>query len=89
MVLGISPDDVKSHQKFRTKFDLPLTLVVDSDHKIAEAYGTWGEKSMYGKKYMGIIRSHFIIDSQGKLADIQFKVSPENSVERAMNSLKE
>src|SRR5688572_30668794 len=67
VVLGVSPDGVKSHQKFRTKHDLPFTLIVDEDHAIAEAYGVWQEKSMYGKKYMGVVRSHFIIDEEGKI----------------------
>ena len=87
VVLGVSPDGVKSHQKFKTKFDLPFTLLVDSDHQIAEAYGVWNEKSMYGKTYMGITRSHFVIDEQGRIADAQVKVSPAESVERALAAL--
>jgi peroxiredoxin Q/BCP len=87
VVLGVSPDDEKSHVKFKTKYDLPFTLLVDSDHKVAEAYAAWGEKSNYGKTYMGVIRSHFVIDEQGKLADIQLKVSPKDSVERAIASI--
>ena len=87
VVLGVSPDGVKSHQKFKTKFNLPFTLVVDEDHRIAEAYGVWGERSNYGKTYMGIIRSHFVIDEQGKIADAQVKVSPTDSVERAIAAL--
>ena len=87
VVLGVSPDNEKSHQKFKTKYDLPFTLLVDTDHAVAEAYGVWGEKSMYGKKYMGIIRSHFIIDEAGRIADEQVKVSPGESVERAMTAL--
>ena len=66
VVLGVSPDGVKSHQKFKTKFNLPFTLMADEDHAIAEAYGVWVEKSMYGKKYMGIERSHFVIDEAGQ-----------------------
>jgi peroxiredoxin Q/BCP len=80
VVLGSSPDGVKSHQKFKTKYDLPFTLLVASDHKVAEAYGVWGQKSFMGKKYMGIIRSHFVIDEQGNIADAQVKVSPHESV---------
>lgn len=87
VVLGISPDDEKSHTKFKTKYNLPFTLLVDSDHKVAEAYEAWGEKSLYGKKYNGVIRSHFVIDEEGKLADIQLKVSPQDSVERAIASI--
>ena len=86
-VLGISPDGVKSHQKFKTKFDLPFILLADEQHAVAEAYGVWGEKSMYGKKYMGITRSHFVIDEQGRIADAQVKVSPQESVERALKAL--
>jgi len=87
VVLGVSPDDEKSHVKFKTKYNLPFTLLVDSDHKVAEAYEAWGEKSLYGRKYDGVIRSHFVIDEQGKLADIQLKVSPKDSIERAIASI--
>lgn len=87
VVLGISPDGVKSHQKFKSKYDLPFTLLVDEDHSAAEAYGVWQEKSMYGKKYMGIVRSHFIVDEAGRLADVQIKVSPTDSVELALKLL--
>jgi len=83
-VLGISPDGVKSHQKFKTKHNLPFTLLADEDHAVAKAYGVWGKKSMYGREYMGIIRSHFVIDEKGKLADIQVEVSPTDSVQRAL-----
>lgn len=84
LVLGISPDDTKSHVKFRTKFNLPFTLLSDVDHAVAEAYGVWGEKSMMDKKYMGIIRSHFIVDENGKLIDVQVNIKPEASVAGAM-----
>ncbi len=87
VVLGISPDDAKSHQKFKTKYDLPFLLLVDGDHAVAEAYGVWGEKSMYGKKYMGILRSHFVIDENGHLADVQVKVSPQDSVKLALEKI--
>ena len=87
IVLGVSPDGAKSHQKFKTKFNLPFTLIADEDHSIAEAYGVWVEKSMYGKKYMGIERSHFVIDENGKVVDAQVKVKPEDSVERAIATL--
>ena len=84
VVLGVSPDVVRSHQKSKTKFNLPFILLADEQHAVAEAYGVWGEKSMYGKKYMGITRSHFVIDEQGVIADAQVKVSPQESVERAI-----
>ena len=83
VILGVSPDGVASHQKFKTNYELPFTLLVDSDHAIAEQYGVWAKKSMYGKKYMGIVRSHFVIDEGGKIADAQYKVSPKDSVKRA------
>jgi len=87
VVLGVSPDGVKSHQKFKTKFNLPFTLVVDEDHAIAAAYGVWVEKSMYGKKYMGVERSHFVIDEQGVIVDAQVKVKPDDSVLKALAAL--
>ena len=87
LVLGISPDDEKSHRKFKTKYDLPFTLLVDAEHTVAEAYGVWQEKSMYGKKYMGIVRSHFVVDEAGRLADVQIKISPTDSVELALQAL--
>ena len=74
VVLGISPDDEESHTKFVEKFSLPFSLLADHEHKIAEAYGVWVEKSMYGKTYMGVERSTFVIDGQGKLAAIYRKV---------------
>jgi peroxiredoxin Q/BCP len=89
IVLGVSPDGQASHQKFKTKYDLPFTLLVDDDHSIAELYGVWGEKKMYGKAYMGIIRSHFVIDESGKIVDIQVNVRPADSVDLAMKTLGE
>ena len=87
VVLGVSPDGVASHVKFKNKYELPFTLLVDENHAVAEQYGAWGEKSMYGRKYMGIIRSHFVIDEEGRFADVQVKVSPKNSVKRALKAL--
>ena len=74
VVLGVSPDSVKSHDKFKAKFDLPFPLLSDEDHAIAQGYGVWQEKSMYGRKYMGIVRSTFIIDEKGKIAEVYEKV---------------
>jgi len=88
VVLGVSPDGVASHVKFKTKHNLPFLLLVDADHKVAEIYGVWGEKNMYGRKYFGIIRSHFVIDEDGLIADVQYKVSPKNSVEMALAALR-
>ena len=76
VVLGVSPDPVKAQAKFRTKFDLPFTLLADEEHAVAEKYGVWVEKSMYGKKYMGVERSTFIINKEGKIAKIFAKVKP-------------
>ena len=84
VVLGVSPDNARSHQKFKTKFDLPFTLLVDETHALAEAYGVWVEKSMYGKRFMGIERSHFVIDEEGRVLDAQVKVKPEESVQAAL-----
>ncbi|HNY89963.1 MAG TPA: thioredoxin-dependent thiol peroxidase [bacterium] len=84
VVLGVSPDDLKSHQKFIDKYGLNFPLLSDSDHKVAEAYGAWGEKSMYGKKYFGIIRKTFIIGKDGKLEHVFHKVSPEGHGEEIL-----
>ena len=73
-VLGVSTDDEKSHQKFISKFQLPFDLLADTDKKIVNDYGVWGEKSMYGKKYMGTNRKTFLIDGDGKIAKIFDKV---------------
>lgn len=80
VVLGVSPDSVKSHDKFKAKFELPFTLISDEDHAIAEAYGVWQEKSMYGRKYMGIVRSTFVIDEKGKIAEVHEKVKVKGHV---------
>lgn len=74
VILGASPDSVKSHVKFKQKYDLPFTLLADEDHKVAEAYGVWVEKSMYGRKYMGIERTTFIIGPDGRIARVFEKV---------------
>lgn len=87
IVLGISPDGVASHRRFKTKYNLPFTLLVDEDHKVAEAYGVWGLKQSFGKTYYGVIRSHFVIDEAGRLADVQVKVSPDDSVARALEAI--
>ncbi len=75
-VLGVSPDSPKKHAKFREKYGLPFTLLSDESHEVAEKYGTWVEKSMYGKKYMGIERSTFVIDADGNVAAVMRKVKP-------------
>jgi peroxiredoxin Q/BCP len=87
VVLGVSPDDVKSHQGFKSKFDLPFPLLVDPDHQIAEAYGVWGERNFAGRTFMGIHRSHFVIGEDGKVIEAQYDVKPEASVELSMKAL--
>jgi thioredoxin-dependent peroxiredoxin len=87
VVLGVSPDGEVSHQKFRAKFDLPFQLLVDEDHAIAEAYGVWGEKSMYGKKYFGILRTTFIIDPKGVIAHVFEKVKPKGHAAEVLEAL--
>lgn len=87
VVLGISPDQPKDLLKWKQKKDLPYDLLSDPDHAVLEAWGAWGEKSMYGKKYFGVIRSHWVIDENGVILDEQLKVSPEDSVMRAVESL--
>ncbi len=79
VVLGISPDDLASHKRFKTKYNLPFHLLVDEGHRVAEAYGVWGAGSN--------VRSHFVIDEKGCLADVQVKVKPEDSVNRALDAL--
>lgn len=87
IVLGVSVDDETSHQKFISKFDLPFTLLADTDQKIVEDYGVWGEKNMYGKKYMGTIRTTFIIDTEGNIAHIIKKVDTKNSTAQVLELL--
>ncbi len=75
-MIGVSPDPLKSHLKFRDKYDLPFTLLSDPEHEAAEAYGVWVEKSMYGRTYMGIERSTFVIGPDGVLKEALYKVKP-------------
>lgn len=87
MVIGVSPDPLQRLRKFRDKNALPFVLLSDPDHSVAEVYGVWGEKKMYGKSYWGIIRSHFVIDEEGRVVDARVKVSPKESVELAVAAL--
>ena len=87
VVLGVSPDKPDKLRKFADKYGLDFTLLGDPDHSVGEAYGTWGEKSMYGKKYMGIIRSAFLIDEKGKIADAWYKVSPKDTPANLLKAL--
>jgi len=86
-VLGVSPDDVTSHEKFKTKYELPFTLLADPDHAVAEKYGVWGEKKYAGKSYMGINRSTFIIDADGKIARAMLGIKPAGHATEALDSL--
>jgi thioredoxin-dependent peroxiredoxin len=88
-VIGISPDKVEAVGKFAGKFDLDFTLLADADHAVAEEYGTWVEKSMYGKKYMGVQRATFIIAPDGKIARIFPKVSPKTHDDVVLEALGE
>jgi peroxiredoxin Q/BCP len=87
VVIGISPDPLKALQNFRKKNQLPFVLLSDPEHDVSEMYGVWGEKQRYGKIYMGIIRSHYVIDEEGRIVDVQIKVSPEESVKRAVATI--
>jgi len=86
-IIGISPDKPAAHVKFAAKYSLPYTLVADPDHAIAEAYGVWKEKSMYGRKYMGIERTTFVIDEKGKIAHIFAKVKPAGHAAEVLEAL--
>ncbi|MBL8045946.1 MAG: redoxin domain-containing protein [Anaerolineales bacterium] len=88
VVIGISPDGAKSHQKFKTKYNLPFVIVSDEDHGVAEQYGVWAEKSFMGRQYWGNVRSHFIVDEKGVLADVRVDIKPDESVRLALETLK-
>jgi peroxiredoxin Q/BCP len=87
-IIGISPDSVTKQAKFDTKYSLGFPLLADEEHTVAEAYGVWAEKSMYGKKYMGIVRSAFLIDEKGKIEQAWYKVSPADTSANLLASLK-
>ena len=86
-VLGVSVDDEKSHKKFAEKFSLPFTLLADPDKKIVQEYGVWGEKSMYGRTYMGTLRVTYLIDEKGKIAAVWPKVKPEGHAEEILEAI--
>jgi peroxiredoxin Q/BCP len=88
-VFGVSTDDEKSHQKFISKFQLPFDLLADTDKSIVESYGVWGEKSMYGKKYMGTNRKTFLIDENGKIAKIFDKVNVDEHADEVLEAFGE
>jgi thioredoxin-dependent peroxiredoxin len=87
VVLGVSPDDEASHRRFKEKYGLPFTLLADEDHAVAERYGVWGERSLYGKTYMGIKRSTFVIDENGVVLSAMYGVKPDTHAERVLAAL--
>jgi thioredoxin-dependent peroxiredoxin len=87
VVLGVSPDEAESHASFKAKYGLPFTLLADPGHEVAAQYGVWGEKRNYGKTYMGIIRSTFVIDAEGKVAKVMRKVKPETHADDVLAAL--
>jgi len=89
VVLGVSPDGVASHQKFKKKYELPFILLADEDHALAEAYEAWGEKSMYGRKYFGVLRKTYIIDARGKISHVFPKVKPKGHAAEVLAALAE
>ena len=87
VVLGISPDDVASHAKFRRKHQLPFPLLADVDHAVATAYGAWGEKSMYGRRYMGVLRNTYVIGPDGRIKHVFQKVKPKGHPSEVLAAL--
>jgi peroxiredoxin Q/BCP len=87
VVLGVSPDDTGSHRKFKEKYGLPFTLLADPEHEVADAYGAWGEKQYAGKTYLGIIRSTFVIDPEGKVARAMYGVNAERNPGEVLEAL--
>lgn len=87
VVLGVSPDAPKSHEKFRQKFDLPFTLLADTDHALAQRYGVWVEKQNYGRKYWGNERTTFVIDENGRIANVFRKVKPDDHADLVLGAL--
>ncbi|MEO6758607.1 MAG: thioredoxin-dependent thiol peroxidase [Saprospiraceae bacterium] len=85
-ILGVSPDSVKKHVKFQEKYNLPFNLLADEDHRVSEAYGVWGEKKFMGRAYMGINRTTFVIDANGKIERVIHKVDNPNHTEQLLGS---
>ncbi|MAT43248.1 MAG: thioredoxin-dependent thiol peroxidase [Anaerolineaceae bacterium] len=88
-ILGVSPDPQKSHEKFATKYDLPFTLLADTDHSVCEKYGVWGKKQMYGKEYFGVLRTTFLINGEGKIVKVFKNVKPNGHSTQVLAALKE
>jgi thioredoxin-dependent peroxiredoxin len=87
VVLGVSTDGEASHAKFKEKYELPFTLLADTEHEVADAYGVWGEKTYAGKTYMGVNRSTFVIDEDGKVARIFLQVKPDEHADQVLDAL--
>jgi len=87
VVLGVSPDTAASHKKFKSKFRLPFPLLADPEHKVAERYGAWGERSMYGRKFQGILRTTFVIGPDGRIKKVFERVKPKGHVSEVLESL--
>ncbi len=85
-IIGVSPDSVRSHQNFCAKHELNFTLLADTDHAVCEAYGVWAEKSMYGRKYMGVLRTTFVIDAEGRIERIFEKVDTKNHYRQILDA---
>lgn len=88
-ILGVSPDSPKSHAKFKAKFHLPFTLLADEDHQVAEQYGVWGRKKFMGREYDGILRTTFLIDPEGKIAQVFENVKPANHSAEILSALQQ
>lgn len=87
VIIGVSPDNEKSHARFRSKFELPFSLISDPEARIISAYGAWGEKNNYGKKYMGVLRSTFVIDESGRILKVFRKVDTQNHTKQIFDAL--
>ena len=88
VVLGVSPDGEKSHVKFKEKYELPFTLLADTDHAVADEYGVWGEKKYMGRTYMGVNRSTFVIDEDGNVKRVMHKVKPDTHADEVLETLR-
>lgn len=87
VILGVSPDPPQSHVRFKSQYNLPFLLLSDEDHKIAETYGVWGEKRMYGRTYHGVLRTTFVIDEQGRIAKVFTNVKPDGHGQEVLEAL--
>ncbi len=88
VILGVSPDDVKSHVKFKQKYNLPFTLLADPEHRVIEQYGAWGLKKLLGREYMGVLRTTYVIDEEGRIAKVFSSVKPDRHNEEVFSVLK-